>query len=133
MVKPPHPCSMSRSLMTSCDTPVVFVLLVNITANLLSRRPRPLLRNRRGSRTSTNTTEFCLILYIIQDAIFILMYIHLILHWRARTARLSHYSFCSSFILSCRVLHYSVMFNPVPWIIPKKSLVQLFIIIPLLE
>jgi hypothetical protein len=63
------------------------MLLVNITPHLLSRRPRPILRNTRGSRTCKNTTEFCLTLFISQDAIFILICIlHLILHWRARTA-----------------------------------------------
>jgi hypothetical protein len=83
MVKPHHPSNLSRSLITSCDTPVVFMLLVNVTLHLLSRRPPPILRNTRGSRTSKNT-KFCLTLFISQDAIFILICVpHLILHWCA--------------------------------------------------
>jgi len=127
MVKLPHLSSLFRSPIF-CDTHLFFVLLVNITPHLLSRRPRPILRNSRGSRTSKNTTEFCLTLFISQDAVFILIYHLCYCIGMHGLLRLSHHSFCSSFILSC-ILHYSVTFNPIPWIIPKKSLVQLLMLL----
>jgi len=127
MVKPPHPSSLSRSLI-SCDRHMFFMLLVNVTPHLLSRRPRGILRNAMGFM---NKLEYYWILF---DTIYKprrdihINILHLILHWRARTAEAFPHTFCSSFILSC-ILHYSVTFNPIPWIIPKKSLVQLLMLI----
>ena len=51
----------------------------------------------------------------------------LILHWCAEIAKpfpIVHFiHFDSSFIFSYLVLHYSFIFNPIRWMIPKKSLI----------